>query len=193
MKMRKVLFAVVLLLASSGIASADSIIATFVSATPVAGGVEYEYAVTVDLFSHVEADDFLVFFDFLGFVSAMEDLLGDWDISVEATTSTPPVDVLPPDDPAIPNVVFTYQGDLAVDPTGVLGTVTLISTNVCCGPQAFGGQDHFTASGTEQTNQGLTLGPTAVPVAAPEPASFLLMGMGLGLVGMVRSRRRRLI
>jgi len=146
-----------------------------------------------DLASDQRADtgDFLTIYDFAGLVpgSAKVDQAG-WTLTVQNVGITP-TNVLPTDNPTVPNITITRTGGTISGPVTGLITFSAISS--------FGGTGGFTtfaaqatrssgfAVGTKIQNIGLVGAPNAVP----EPASLALLGITVPFVVTVLRRRRK--
>jgi hypothetical protein len=157
--------------------------------TPLGGGLfEYDYPVGVDAVQRVVTGDFFTIYDFPGFVSATAPV--DWAVS-SALVGVTPGNQNPIDNPALPNVTFTYTGLPTLPPGSDLGHFVVTST-VGGGPLVFS-QDNFSGRGTNAGNN-LKKGNTEsieVPTAAvPEPISMALLLPGLLPLGLAKMRRK---
>lgn len=135
--------------------------------------------------------DFFTIYDFLGLVGTPTAPAG-WVVTVQNTGITP-ANASPPngDNPALPNVTFTY-GDGAppllpniLGPTVVPGTFQIISTNGGVNIDgSFAGETTFNGGVQDNTN---IYSSGSVPVPIPEPATILLVLAGpVFVVGAVR-------
>jgi hypothetical protein len=155
----------------------------------------------------------VVIYDFDGYTGVSGSSSGNWIISSmlsgpvgvglqdpNAAFATFPVPPDIPDDPTVPNLIFTYNGPNIPSPDGVARFDTIFAESI------FGltRQDIFRGQGTkvvtgpdpagENDTAAGTSGFTTVPrpegdVIIPEPGTYALLGSGL--FGMVFLRRRK--
>jgi hypothetical protein len=146
----------------------------------------YEVDVTVD--QNVTTGDFFTIYDFAGATTGSAP--AGWTMSVQNVGITPPL-VLPGDNPAIPNVTFTYSG------ADIVGAADLgiFSINSLDNQMVEG---FFAGLGTRNTGPlaGTTIsnvGRVEVPTVVPEPATMTLIGMGgiIAMAGAAIKKRRR--
>ena len=156
------------------------------------GMYRYTYAIQLPSTAVLRPGDYFTIYNFDGFVpgSAVADgspYSGGWTFSTSNTGPTP-AGVLPDDDPAIPNLTWTYTGaEINIDGAVGLGNfwaVSLYPTTT---------DSWFTAhTGTAQGVDDNNIAPTKVPVPSapppgvPEPATLLLAGLGLPLAAGFR-------
>jgi hypothetical protein len=171
------------------------IIPVFNVATPVGGGTEFSYNVSVAADSRVNTGDYFTIYDFNGYIAGSEFAPVDWTISVQALGITPASQIVL-DNPGVVNLTFTYAGAGTifgpVDPVGGVGAFG--ADSVLSGEQT-GGQYSSsthknnpgkTDDNTPQQNQGFTVTP-----AVPETSSLMLLVPGLVPLGMMLRRRAR--
>ena len=182
------------LLASVAIvpAQANSILLSSPVVTQI-GPSDWEYTYTATLTSNSSIGgglpSFFTIFDFVGLLPAsVTETLGAGWASTQPNTGTVAFLQAPPDNAAVPNLVFTYTGT-QINGEVVLGTVTAHSVY---GPGANGvynGQDFRTTDQTVQGNIGLI--PESFPNDrnVPEPTTLVLVGGALVWAGLLRRNR----
>jgi hypothetical protein len=162
-----------------------------VTVTPEDSQFRWTYAIVLPTDSQIRNGDYFTIYDFAGFVPDSNTQPSNWVFSTQAVGPTPP-DVLPTDNPSLPNLTWEYTG-----PTVTTGQVGLGNfwANSLFGESV---NSHFTAS-THRTSDGRidnNITSTTVPVpsatpSVPEPATLALVGLGLPLVGFLRRKARR--
>lgn len=197
--MKKILLAAVAALGFA--APASSAVITLAGVTNNGpNNFTFSYQGTLGPDEGVRSGDRLIIFDFVGYIpgsifTPSATVVG----SVENTSSafvTPGFD----DNPAIPNLVFTYVGP---DFRNTGGPFTPFDFNGLGARSTVGGTslDAFFTLTTKNNPDGVpggsntpvfTLGQVTVPAAAiPEPATWGMMLGGFGLIGLATRRRSR--
>jgi len=173
-----------------------SVVLTLKSGSPtaVADGFSYTYDAALNNDTQLQTGDYFSIIDFVGYVPGS--VFSTNPNVIASTVSTTP---FPPfqgyfDDPAIPNLLFTYNGPPTTGPISDLGDFGAVSTN---GP---GGRLIQTAlshkqdidNGPYDVLEGNTTGvrgPSAPP-HAPAPPGIILAGLGaIGMIGFAACRR----
>jgi hypothetical protein len=170
---------------AAGRASADILWLT-PTVTPISGGFEWSYPISIDSSEDVNPGNFTTLYDFNGlFGTPSYSGAVTGAISVNNTGITPSSQKVE-DDPSIPNITVTFTGTTSGGAAS-LGTVTADSVFGSNSARfgVFASQATASDSGLPIGNQGTQLEPT------PEPASLALLALALPFVGGVIRRRVR--
>ena len=202
MKLRTTILAAACAVACIGTAANAAVIPslTGVTAGP-AGTFIYSYQGTLSGDAGLVAGNRLVIFDFAGYVPGSiftnsANLLGTTENVTTGLTAVPGQ----VDDPTLANLVFTYTGPNFQTSGGPFAPIDF--NNIGARSTFNGlGADTFAAVTTRNNPDGLPGGTgtpifdqgfVTVPAAVPEPATWGMMIMGLGMVGAgLRMRKRR--
>ena len=145
----------------------------------------------------------LVILDFAGYVagsiaSALPTITATIEMSSVALGYLPGIT----DDPNLPNLVFTYNGDpFQVSPAPVGAPYTPIdftglTARTTLGAVTTDGFAAYTVKNTPGMTNGSTVyatGSLGVPAAVPEPATWAMMVFGLGVAGYSMRRRSKFV
>jgi hypothetical protein len=199
MKMRRWISTTLLTIAALGMSGSAraGLVPVQVSVTPDSGLYRYTYGVVLPTDSILRPGDYFTIYNFDGLVAGTAQSSGAdsspfWTFSTSAVGPTP-AGVLPDDNPAIPNITWTYTGaEINIDASIGLGNFwadSLYPTTT----QSWFASSTGTVSGVNDSNITPTTVPVPVapPVGLPEPASFLLAGLGLPLIAAFRARGKR--
>ncbi|HET6574712.1 MAG TPA: hypothetical protein VFG68_13985 [Fimbriiglobus sp.] len=164
-----------------------------VTVNPEADKFRWTYAIVLPTDAMIRAGDYFTIYDFAGLVAGSESQPTDWAFSVAKSGGVPP-GVDPKDDPGQDNLSWAYTGPTIPSGQIGLGNFWAVSDFGTATESVFTARTHRTSDGLVDTN----ITPTTVPVptASPppgvaEPATLVLAGLGLPLVGLVRRRRRK--
>ena len=163
-----------------------------VTVSPEAGNYRWTYSLVLPTDMQLQAGNFFTIYDFQGYVPGGETAPAGWSFAANLVGPTPER-LTPGDDAGIYNLTWTYTGDTI--PSGQIGLGNFWATSTFMDPT----EDFFTAQ-TYRTSDGLldrnittTLVPTGTtpPVGVPEPATLLMAGLGLPLLGLTRLARKK--
>lgn len=161
-----------------------------VTVTPEADRFRWTYAIVLPTDSQLQAGNFFTIYDFAGFVPDSVAMPEGWVFSTALTGPTSP-EVIPFDDPTIPNLHWAYSGETITD--GQIGLGNFWAVSIYAGPvdSYFTAQTNRTSDGQLDTNITTTSVPVPGP-QVPEPATLALAGLGLPLIGLgwlIQTRR----
>jgi hypothetical protein len=163
-----------------------------VSVNPDGGNYRWTYAIVLPSDVQIRQGDFFTIYDFAGYLPGGESSPSSWSFTSN-TTGPAPVGVAPVDNPGVPNLTWTYNGETEVGATG-LGNFWAFSEFKDKTLSNFSASAHSAINGQPNSNITKTDAPVFVPAPpVPEPATLVLAGLGLPLVGLWRVRRRRAV
>ncbi len=162
-----------------------------VDATVTQSGSAYQYSYTVDLTSDSSLikGDYFTIYGFNGYIPSSNQIPAGFTETVSTNGPVPP-GIAPIGNNGGVDVTFTYTGSTTLTGPLTLGNFIIDSTIGATSTGSFASQTHLElACGTEESNITSTVCP--VPSSTPEPATFLLLGMALPVVGLTRWMRRK--
>jgi hypothetical protein len=160
------------------------------STAPEGANTRYTYGIVLQTDSFIKSGDFFTIYDFAGFIPGSQTAPSGWGFALNAVTKTPG-NVVPNDDPSLPDLTWTYTGPTIYGEKG-LGNFSALSSFNHTDWDSFTARTHRTIDGHVDSN----ITDTQVPVPGaptPEPATLLLLGLGLPLAGAARLLRRRAV
>jgi len=180
------------------------------TAVPDGNNFRYTYGVMLTSNSTLQKGDQFVIYDFNGFVSGSNSQPTGFNFSTTNTGGNPGRTV-PNDNPAMPNLVWTYTGDTPLVGQIGLGNFTALSslpeasvtTDFVSRTQVedpngdVRDEDNIThtkaPAGTDVQPPPTTTPPPVVepPAGVPEPSSLILLAAGVPLVAGARALRAR--
>jgi hypothetical protein len=181
-----------------------------VTVQPEAGNFRWTYSVVLPSDMKLQSGSYFTIYDFAGYKAGSgmvtsagpdDSFASKWTVSTSLLGPTP-ARLNPQDDPTITNLTFTYNGPtIPLDPSAPPGRIGL-GNFVAVSDFQTAGQSFFTATnprasdGNIDSNITDTIVPVGTspgggPVGTPEPATLVLVGLGLPLVGAGRYIRRK--
>ncbi|MFL5340806.1 MAG: PEP-CTERM sorting domain-containing protein [Gemmataceae bacterium] len=171
--------------------SRAGMIPTQVTVTPDGGNFRWTYGVVVSTDVNVNPGDSFTIYDFAGLVNGSVGAPAGWSGSV-ANSGPSRTGTSPNDDPAFPNLTFTYTGASPLPGQQELGSFWALSTEGTASSSEFTSTAHRQSGGRAESNVTTTDAPASASIMnTPEPAALLLAGIGLPLVGLARCLRRK--
>lgn len=165
------------------------------STAPSGGNTLFDYAAAVTGKDTITTGDYFTVIDFAGYVPGSIKAPAGWTATTEMTSSllTPNFPLTHGDDPAIPNLVFTYNGWTPITSNTAVAGFSAVSI--------YGNANSFKDFvGTVTSDIGRTVTsfgdinvPTfgfPSPAPAPEPSSLISGGIGVLIFGIGYARRR---
>lgn len=173
-----------------------TIIPTLQSVTDNGNGTfTFNYRADVAQDQRAESGDFLTLYDFHGLVANSVTAPSGWSASVQNVGITPP-STLPTDDPTVVNITLHNTSIALTGPASF--TFSAESDRGGVGAIVFAAsatRNGGSLDGTKIANIGQVGGPSGTvggqAVNAPEPATVVLLGMGLPAALLVLRTRRR--
>jgi len=155
------------------------------------GPFTFNYTATTAAGDTISAGDFFRVYDFFGYVAGSITAPAGWTATTALTNPTPPPNVILSlgDDPAIPNLIFTYTGAPIVGPASISGFSAQSTLNFLGFEKNYVGRA-TQGSGPTAGQPVDTVGNVRVP-GVPEPASVISTGLGVLVFGAAYGFRRR--
>jgi hypothetical protein len=164
-----------------------------VSVTPDSGNFRFTYSVVLPSNYSLHSGDYFTIYDFHGLLGGSQQPAG-WTYSTSNVGQTPP-GILPVDDSSVPNLTWTYNGPTISGSSGGvdLGNFSALTSFSGAMNSDFASTDHMMDNGRGVSNLTTTStpDPNSIPSRTPEPASFLLLGLSLPVLGAWRLLNRR--
>jgi hypothetical protein len=151
-------------------------------------GMQVSYCLQVDTTESIRAVDAgtppadysrFTIFDFPGFIPGSNVQPPGWEFSTSLLGPTPP-DFMG-DDPALLNLTWSYTGAVPIPPGSLLGIFSVGSTLPFTALGTYSVQADIPGGGMHTYD--LHLNAILVPAAVPEPSSWLLLIIGLTVLG----------
>jgi PEP-CTERM motif len=168
------------------------IIPSFAGTLPSGGNTVWSYHIDIASGAQVTAGDFFTIYDFGPFIAGSNTQQADWTFSSSLVTA-PPSGTLPPDDPNILNLTWTYTGTTPIPAGSVAGLFSVtVATPFQEHPPTR--NSYFAAQASRapglDTGKLNNIGRIQVPVPIPEPTTLSLLALA-GVGSALRAIRRR--
>jgi hypothetical protein len=189
----RLLAAAVAVVGLAGGSAQAGLLPTSVTVFPEAGNYRWQYAIVLPTDMKLQSGNYFTIYDFAGLVDGtVVPPDANWTVSTDSGRVPPLLN--PTDDPNIPNLTFTYRGP--VIPAGQIGLGNFMATSTF-GERtevSFTAETNRTSDGLKDSNITTTDAPVGEiidPPGVPEPATLLLAGLGLPLLGLARLRKKK--
>jgi hypothetical protein len=194
-----------------GITAQAGLLPLTATVAPEGDNFRYSYSIMLTSNSSLTKGDMFVIYDFAGYIPGSEVQPFGFTFATMGTGGNPGR-TIPNDNPELPNLVWTYDGDIPLVGQIGLGDFSVLSSN----PESAIDTDFVSRTQVEDSDgnpreednitktkaplgtndPGEPTDPTDPtepenPSGVPEPSTMLLMGVGLPLVAGVRYMRRR--
>lgn len=192
--MKKSFLITLIAFATTGSAVRADIIPSFAGTTPSGTNTVWSYHIDITTDAQVTTGDFFTIYDFGPFIAGSNTQMVDWKFSSSLVTA-PPFGTIPPDDPNIANLTWTYTGTTPIPASSVPGlfSVTVATSQFQGHPQT--GNGYFAAQATRvpgnDSGKLNNVGRISVPVPIPEPTTVSLIALAAAGSALKAIRRRR--
>jgi len=161
------------------------IIPSFLNATPSGGNTVWAYQIDITSDAKITTGDFFTIYDFGPFIAGSNVQPSGWTLSSSLVGPTPS-GVVPPDDPKVLNLTWTYSGPTISTSSGIGPFSVTIA-----GTQTNTFRSYFAAQATSNMSGKLNnVGRISVPAPIPEPTTLSLLALG-ATGAAIRALRRR--
>jgi len=174
-----------------------------VTVQPEAGNFRWTYSVVLPTNMQLQAGSYFTIYDFAGYKAGSAGVSATgpdasyakyWTVTSSMTGATPS-GLTPTDNPNLPNLTFTYNGPTIAAGQLSLGNFSAASAYGTETTGAFAALNQRAIDGTSDANLTSTQVPqgSSSPPATgtPEPATLVLAGLGMPLIGLGRYLRRK--
>jgi hypothetical protein len=189
----RLLAAAVAVVGLAGGSAQAGLLPTSVTVFPEAGNFRWQYAIVLPTDMKLQSGNYFTIYDFAGLVDGTM-VTPDENWTASTTSGKVPPLLNPTDDPNIPNLTFTYRGPTI--PAGQIGLGNFWATSTFGEKTevSFTAETNRTSDGLKDSNITTTDAPRGSdvpPPEVPEPATLLLAGLGLPLLGLAKLRKKK--
>jgi hypothetical protein len=174
-----------------------------VTVQPEAGNFRWTYSVVLPTNMQLQSGSYFTIYDFAGYKAGSASINSagpdpsfaqNWKVTSSLLGPTPS-GLFPQDNPNVPNLTFTYTGPTIPAGALTLGNFTAVSSFGTQTAGAFAAINPRAIDGIPDANLTSTFVPQGTeipaPISSPEPATLVLAGLGMPLIGLGRYLRRK--